>query len=141
MPNLHRSQPYEPWNKGKLIGQKIPLQLKDIWAIRISLQLGHKFLDFALFNLAIDSKLRACDSMKLRAADVSHGEQMASRVMVMQQKTGRPVQFEVTPPLARLCIPGSSMPGSKHQASYSPAVYRSRHICRPDNMQGLSTDE
>ena len=63
---LHTSQHQEPWNKGKLIGQKAPLKLKDIWAIRIRLQLGHKVRDLALFNLAIDSKLRACDLVKLR---------------------------------------------------------------------------
>ena len=94
---LHTSQHHEPWNKGKLIGQKAPLRLKDTWAIRIRLQLGHRVRDFALFNLAIDSKLRACDLVKLRISDVSHGGQMASRAMVMQQKTGRPVQFEINP--------------------------------------------
>ena len=93
---LRTYQRHEPWNKGKLIGQKAPLKLKDIWAIRIRLQLGHKVRDLALFNLAIDSKLRACDLVKLRVSDVSHGGQMASRAMVMQQKTGRPVQFEIT---------------------------------------------
>ena len=96
MPILRTYQRHEPWNKGKLIGQKAPLKLKDIWAIRIRLQLGHKVRDLALFNLAIDSKLRACDLVKLRVSDVSHGGQMASRAMVMQQKTGRPVQFEIT---------------------------------------------
>ena len=93
---LHTPQSLQPWNKGKLIGQKAPLKLKDIWAIRIRLQLSHKVRDLALFNLAIDSKLRACDLVKLRVSDVSHGGQMASRAMVMQQKTGRPVQFEIT---------------------------------------------
>ena len=93
---LHTSQPHEPWNKGKLIGQKAPLKLKDIWAIRIRLQLGRKIRDLALFNLAIDSKLRACDLVKLRVSDAAHGGQIASRAMVMQQKTGRPVQFEIT---------------------------------------------
>ena len=93
---LHTSQAREPWNKGKLVGQKAPLKLKDIWAIRIRLQLGRKVRDLALFNLAIDSKLRACDLVKLRVSDVSHGGQMTSRAMVMQQKTGRPVQFEIT---------------------------------------------
>ena len=93
---LRTYQRHEPWNKGKLIGQKAPLKLKDIWAIRIRLQIGHKVRDLALFNLAIDSKLRACDLVKLRVSDVSHGGQMASRAMVMQQKTGRPVQFEIT---------------------------------------------
>jgi len=93
---FHTPQSRHPWNKGKLVGQKTPLKLKDIWAIRIRLQLGQKVRDLALFNLAIDSKLRACDLVNLRVSDVSHGGQMASRAMVMQQKTGRPVQFEIT---------------------------------------------
>lgn len=93
---LKTVQSHEPWNKGKLVGQKAPLKLKDIWAIRVRLQLTHKIRDLALFNLAIDSKLRASDLVQLRVSDVSHSGQMASRAMVMQQKTGRPVQFEIT---------------------------------------------
>jgi len=86
----------EPWNKGKLVGQKAPLKLKEIWAIRIRLQLSANARDLALFNLAIDSKLRACDLVKIRVRDVSHGDRVTSRAIVMQQKTQRPVQFELT---------------------------------------------
>jgi len=86
----------DPWNKGKLVGQKSPLKLKDIWAIRIRLQLASRIRDLALFNLAIDSKLRACDLVKLRVRDVSHGNRVSTRTTVMQQKTQRPVQFEIT---------------------------------------------
>lgn len=86
----------QPWNKGKLIGQKAPLRLRDIWAIRVRLQLAERIRDLALFNLAIDSKLRACDLTKLRLRDVAHGEHVSSRAIVMQQKTQRPVQFEIT---------------------------------------------
>ncbi|WP_339561174.1 integrase [Pseudomonas sp. EA_65y_Pfl1_P113] len=86
----------QPWNKGKLVGQKPPLQLRDIWAIRVRLQIAEKTRDLALFDLAIDSKLRACDLTKLRVRDVAHGEHVSSRAMVMQQKTQRPVQFEIT---------------------------------------------
>src|SRR5438132_11921102 len=86
----------EPWNKGKLVGQKAPLRLKEIWAIRIRLQLGGRTRELALFNLAVDSKLRSCDLVKLRVRDVTHGEHIAARAIVMQQKTQRPVQFEVT---------------------------------------------
>jgi integrase len=85
-----------PWNKGKLTGQKAPLRLNEIYAIRVRLQLAHRTRDLALFNLAIDSKLRACDLLQLRVQDVTHGAQMASRTVVMQQKTKRPVQFEIT---------------------------------------------
>lgn len=87
---------YCPWNKGKLVGQKAPLRLRDIWAIRVRLQIAEKTRDLALFNLAIDSKLRACDLTKLRIRDVAHGEHVSSRAIVMQQKTQRPVQFEIT---------------------------------------------
>ena len=85
-----------PWNKGKLIGQKFPLKLKEIWAIRIRLQLANRTRELALFNLAIDSKLRACDLVQLRICDVTQGNRVSSRAMVMQQKTHRPVQFEIT---------------------------------------------
>jgi integrase len=89
---------HEPWNKGKLTGQKAPLRLQDIWAIRVRLQLKEHPRDLALFNLAIDSKLRACDLMNLRVRDVSHGERIASRTTILQQKTQRPDQFEITEP-------------------------------------------
>jgi integrase len=88
----------EPWNKGKLVGQKAPFKLKEIRAIRVRLQLASRHRDLALFNLAIDSKLRACDLVKLRVRDVCHGGAMASRAIVLQQKTQRPVQFEITEP-------------------------------------------
>ncbi|AGZ35714.1 MULTISPECIES: tyrosine-type recombinase/integrase [Pseudomonas] len=87
---------HRPWNKGKLVGQKAPLRLRDIWAIRVRLQIAEKSRDLALFNLAIDSKLRACDLTKLRVRDVAHGEHVSSRAIVMQQKTHHPVQFEIT---------------------------------------------
>jgi integrase len=87
---------HEPWNKGKLIGQKAPLKLKEIWAIRVRLELSNRIRDLALFNLAIDSKLRACDLVKLKVRDISHGDRISSRAIVMQQKTERPVQFEIT---------------------------------------------
>ena len=85
-----------PWNKGKLLGQKPPLKLKELWAIRIRLQLGHRTRELALFNLAIDSKLRGCDLVGLRVHDVVQGSRVASRAIVLQKKTQRPVQFEVT---------------------------------------------
>lgn len=71
-----------PWNKSKLVGQKAPLKLKEIWAIRIRLELSHRIRDLALFNLAIDSKLRGCDLVKLRIRDISHGNQITARAIV-----------------------------------------------------------
>ena len=88
----------EPCNKGKLIGQKPPLKLKDIWAIRIHLQNTHQVRDLAMFNLAIDSKLRGCDLVNLRVRDVIHGSQILPRTMIVQRKTQHPVQFELTEP-------------------------------------------
>lgn len=85
-----------PWNKGKLVGQKAPLKLKDIWAIRIRLQLGHRTRELAMFDLGLDSKLRACDLVKLRLRDISHGDRISTRAIVLQQKTSLPVQFEIT---------------------------------------------
>lgn len=89
---------HEAWNKGKLVGQKPPLKPKDIWAIRIHLQNAHAVRDLAMFNLAIDSKLRGCDLVNLHVRDISHGNQILARAMVVQRKTQRPVQFELTEP-------------------------------------------
>ncbi|MBT7543724.1 MAG: tyrosine-type recombinase/integrase [Kordiimonadaceae bacterium] len=85
-----------PWNKGKLLGQKPPLKLKQIWSIRIRLQISNRVRDLALFNLAIDSKLRSCDLLKLHVLDVANGINVLKRAMVIQQKTQSPVQFEIT---------------------------------------------
>ena len=85
-----------PWNKGKIIGQKAPLKLREIWAIRIRLQMAHRLRDLALFNLAIDSKLRGCDLVTLEVNDVCVGGRMRTRTTIIQSKTGRPVQFELT---------------------------------------------
>lgn len=92
----HNPKKHTPWNKGKLIGQKAPLKLKEIWAIRIRLQLANHIRDLALFDLAIDSKLRACDLVKLRLRDIAHGNHIEKRAIIMQQKTQQPVQFEIT---------------------------------------------
>ena len=87
-----------PWNKGKIVGQKAPLKLKDIWAIRIRLQLSNRIREFALFDLGLDSKLRACDLVRLRVRDICNGGRVSTRAIVMQQKTSLPVQFEITAP-------------------------------------------
>ena len=86
----------EPWNKGKIVGQKAPFKLKDIWALRVRLQMQNRVRELALFDLGIDSKLRGCDLVRLKVRDICHGDQVASRAIVMQQKTQRPVQFEIT---------------------------------------------
>ena len=90
-PSRHLSR-----NKGKLLGPKKPLKLKEVWEIRTRLQMAKKFRDLALFNLAIDSKPRGCDLVKLKVSDVSRGETLLSRATVIQQKTKNPVKFEIT---------------------------------------------
>jgi site-specific recombinase XerC len=97
--NIETASPTKvPWNKGKIVGQKAPLKLKDIWAIRTRLQLDHRTREHALFDLGLDSKLRACDLVCLRVRDICHGDRVSLRAIVMQQKTSRPVQFEITQP-------------------------------------------
>ena len=91
-----RSRRIRAWNKGKLMGQKPPLKPKEIWSIRVRLQISKRRRDLALFNLALDSKLRACDLTKLRVKDVFHGDQVVKRATIVQQKTQQPVQFEIT---------------------------------------------
>ena len=88
---------HTPWNKGKLVGQKAPFKPQEVWAIRVRLQMENRPRELALFDLGIDSKLRACDLVKLRVRDVCHGDRVASRATVLQQKTQRPVQFEISP--------------------------------------------
>ena len=85
----------EPWNKGKVIGPKPPLLPKHVWAIRTRLQMAGQKRDLALFNLAIDSKLRGCDVVSLRVADVAPHGCAIERATVRQRKTGRPVRFEI----------------------------------------------
>ena len=99
MNHLTDTQPLSksvPWNKGKLIGQRPPLKQREIWSIRVRLQLAERTRDLAMFNLAIDSKLRSCDLTKLRVRDISNCGSILKRAMVMQQKTKQPVQFEIT---------------------------------------------
>ena len=94
--NIDKKTSAPAWNKGRLVGQKAPLKQKEIWAIRIRLQIAEKTRDLALFNLAIDSKLRGCDLVNLRVCDVAQGKTILPRAVVMQRKTHRPVQFEIT---------------------------------------------
>ncbi|MBR1300634.1 tyrosine-type recombinase/integrase [Bradyrhizobium sp. AUGA SZCCT0042] len=85
-----------PWNKGKLTGAKPPLRPKHVWSIRTNLQIEGRARDLAMFNLAIDSKLRGCDVVALRVEDVAAGGYTADRATVRQKKTGRPVKFELS---------------------------------------------
>ncbi len=94
---MNNSQQHKtPWNKGKLVGQKSPLTQQQVWSIRIKLEVLGNPRNLALFNLAIDSKLRACDLLGLRVSDVANGLTVQSRGKIIQSKTGRPVRFELT---------------------------------------------
>lgn len=85
-----------PWNKGKLIGAKPPLKPKYVWSIRAKLQMAARVRDLAMFNLAIDSKLRACDVVALKVEDVAPSGYAVDRATVRQKKTGQPVKFELS---------------------------------------------
>ena len=87
-----------PWNKGKLTGAKPPLRPKHVWSIRSTLQFENRVRDLAMFNLAIDSKLRGCDVVALKVEDVAPHGHAVDRATVRQRKTGRPVRFELTEP-------------------------------------------
>ncbi|UZF95467.1 tyrosine-type recombinase/integrase [Bosea sp. NBC_00550] len=92
----HNQQPHQAWNLGRIIGPKPPLKPKHIWALRTRLQHEGRTRDLAMFNLAIDSKLRGCDLVRLRVADIVLGGTVRLRTAIVQQKTGRPVPFELT---------------------------------------------
>src|SRR5271165_6924997 len=84
------------WNKGRLVGQKRPLRPKEVWAIRVRLQIKRRKRDLAMFNLALDSKLRGCDLVSLRVDDIASGGHVRDRATIVQHKTDCPVQFEIT---------------------------------------------
>jgi hypothetical protein len=85
-----------PWNKGLLIGHKKPLEPKHVWSIRVRPESAGSRRNLAIFNLAIDSKLRACDLVKPRVDEICSGANVRRRATIVQKKTGRPVQFEIT---------------------------------------------
>ncbi len=93
---LPHTRPVVPWNKGRLVGPKPPLKPKQVWAIRLHLRREQRLRDLAMFDLAIDSKLRGCDLVRLRIADLVVNATARHRATVIQKKTGQPVQFELT---------------------------------------------
>ncbi len=95
--NLPMIRPHKPsWNKGRLIGQKRALEPKHVWSIRVRLELSESHRDLALFNAAVDSKLRGCDLVRLKVEDVYAAGYVKDRTSIIQSKTKRPVQFEIT---------------------------------------------
>ena len=133
---MHTDQSTEPVQRssrrlsaGKLTGQKPALKMKEVWAIRAHLELRGQVRDLALLNLAIDSKLRGCDLVRLKVEDVAAAGDLKRRAAVIQQKTGRPVQFEITEP-TRLAV--SAYLGSRvHNPSdhiFLSRVFSSAHL-------------
>lgn len=98
------------WNKGRIVGPKRPLKPKQVWAIRIRIEMSGELRDLALFNLAIDSKLRGCDLVRMRVREVMIGANIRDRATVMQSKTQRPVQFEVTENTRKSVLAWASSP-------------------------------
>lgn len=96
-PNLPAVRARRPaWNKGRIVGQKRPLLPKHVWAIRVRLEIADNHRDLALFNLAMDSKLRGCDLVKLKVVDIFVSGQVKERTSIIQSKTQKPVRFEIT---------------------------------------------
>jgi site-specific recombinase XerD len=96
-PNLPAIRALRPaWNKGRIVGQKLPLKLKHVWAIRVRLELAENHRELALFNIAIDRKLRGCDLVRMKVVDVLASGQIKQRASMLQSKTQKPVRFEIS---------------------------------------------
>ena len=128
-----------PWNKGLLVGQKKPLEPKHVWSIRVRLEIARSWRDLVIFNLAIDSKLRACDLVKLRLDDICSGAKVRHRATIVQKKTGRPVQFEITEQSRRSIeawLPMVRTTGSRY---LFPSRLHSSPLCVPKTLSVLMT--
>ena len=127
--DMESTETREPWNKGMLVGQKPALKPKDIWALRIHLQNEHLVRDLAMFNLAIDSKLRGCDLVNLRVRDIMHGNKVLARATIVQRKTQRPVQFELTEPTRTAVAAWIEKAGLRPEAFlFSSRLAKSPHV-------------
>jgi integrase len=127
-----------PWNKGKLTGAKPPLQPKHVWAIRTKLQVEGRPRDLALFNLAIDSKLRGCDLVALKVENVAPGGYAVDRATIRQKKTGQPVRFELTEQ-TREAVDDYLRAAGKHPGDfYSLVGMVPSGLCQPDSTHAWS---
>lgn len=116
--------PHQAWNLGRIIGPKPPLKPKHIWALRTRLQHEGRTRDLAMFNLAIDRKLRGCDLVRLRVGDIVLGGTVRLRTAIVQQKTGRPVPFELTDSTREALTAWLRMRGSRHDDWLFPSRSR-----------------
>ena len=124
----------KPWNKHQIIGQKRPLKISHIWGIRIRLRMEDNKRDLALFNMALDSKLRGCDLVKLLVSDVMSGGAVMRRALVTQQKTGSPVQFEITEGTRKSVLDWINFKGLNYSSYLFPsAKVLGEHICTRQN--------
>ena len=129
-----------PWNADRKLGAKRALKPQQIWAIRFWLDREERLRDRALFDLAIDSKLRGCDLVRVRIGDLVSGARVRNRAIVIQKKTGRPVQFELLEPArAEACSPGSNVAAERWTSSLSRAASTIRTISALGNMLVWST--
>lgn len=129
----------EPWNKGKIVGQKAPFKVMDDWALRVRLQMEHRIRELALFNLGIDSELRGCDFFSLKVRDISHGDKVAIRGIVMQQKSKRPMQFEITAVTREALQAWTNQAGLKGQDFLFPSrLHASPHLGTRQHARILS---
>lgn len=126
------------WNAGRTLGAKRALKPKQIWTIRFYLNQARRLRDRALLDLAIDSKLRGCDLVQMKIGDLVSGGQIRTRAIVMQCKTGRPVQFELLPDARASCWPGSSGGAARWTTMSFQAESIIRGISAPASMPGSS---
>jgi integrase len=128
-----------PWNKGKLIGPKPPLRPKHVWSTRTRLQVEGRRRDLAMFNLAIDSKLRGCDVVALKVEDVAPRGYTVERATVRQKKTGRPVKFELTDQTREAVDNCRRLKTSAHKRTHAPQQTSGRATPRSVSGSCLSS--
>ena len=126
------------WNHGRIIGQKRPLLPKHVWAIRVRLELADATRDLALFNMAVDSKLRGCDLVRLKVADVFASGAVKERASILQSKTSTPVRFEITDGIRRSLTDWIAHPLMKVTNTYGSVVSMIARISLRASMRGCS---
>ena len=132
--------PRTPWNKAKMIGSKPPLRTKDVWSIRTKLQVDGRLRDLAMFNLAIDSKLRGCDVVSLKVEDIAPHGTALDRAAVRQRKTGHPVRSNSPSRHGRRSAPTSRRPRNGQVTSSSPAGASQAEASLLGNTRGSCPD-
>lgn len=130
----------KPWNHGRIIGQKRPLLPKHVWAIRVRLEIAKALRDLALFNLAIDSKLRGCDLVRLKVADIFAAGAVKERTSILQSKTSVPVRFEITEGTRHSLAAWITLPLMSGHAHLWPSRLTTDRTSRRDSMLVCSRD-